>query len=702
MTDITQPQLDSEQPDTIQEQDSAAQRGLLIRAALVLLGALGILVGYYWVHKPLDAALALNLGGALLDLATVGALLIAAGAVGRRLVTWIAGRLALDLTTLSAAERLALPTLIGLGAIATVVLLLGLAGFFSGLVFWPLLLIAGIVLRRDLRAWLAEAAALIRSLRVESVWVGFLIALSGLLLITALLHALAPPYAWDGLTYHLIGPQFYLDAGRLLPHPDNFYLGFPKAVEMLSGVTMSLFGRDTTPALIHYSFGVLGLLAVGGMTRRYAHVAAGWLAVALLLASFNFWELLAWPYVDMAVLAYAALAFAIVTRWRESLQPGWLVILGVLLGLAVGVKFTSGIVAVAVGLLVIVRQPRRWFRNGLILAGIALIVFSPWLLRGWLHYDNPIYPYLFDGLNWDATRSHVFNQVGQGMISRGEVWQLALLPLTATIIGTNFGPTFAFTLGPWLLTAPLLLFAVWRWVPGPSRSVAVDGALLLLPMFIFWGVTASVNGIAMQTRLMIAVLPLSAVLGGIALYAVTKWPEKPLDLKFIVRALLVLTFVLSGLDTLVRFVNLQVVPTLVGQVSADEYRFRQFAGYGGTMDALGTVVPAGSQVRFLFEPRGYLCPSAITCRADVLFDFWGYPYDRGQSADAIFAEWRAQGDDYVFIFDWGYQFYVEFINYFPAANAALPDALATLPAVWATDDERYTLYALNPPAADQP
>src|SRR5690606_4518199 len=101
----------------------------------------------------------------------------------------------------------------------------------------------------------------------------------------------------------------------------------------------------------------------------------------------------------------------------------WLALAGVFAGLGLGVKYTAGLTIVALGVFIVMRQPRQFLRNGLIFGGAALLVFAPWLLKELLLYQNPIYPYLFDGVSWDSLRTANFNSTGNGILNGENAWQ---------------------------------------------------------------------------------------------------------------------------------------------------------------------------------------------------------------------------------------------------------------------------------------
>ena len=656
----------------------------------VLVGALALLVAYYWVHKPLDPALLLALGGALLDLLTAAALFAVAGGLGRRALS------CLDVSRLSRSERVALESGLGLGLIASTAALLGMAGLFRGVVLWPLLALAALLAGRDLRAWARDVGTLIRSLRPPTPWARFLAVVTGLLLLAALLYALAPPIAWDALTYHLVGPQRYLAAGRIAPQPDNHFLGFPQLVEVLFGVAMSLWGRDTAAAPIHAGFGGLALLAMGGLSGRHAGPAARWLSVILPLSSFSVWLLFGRPYVDLAAMAYGALALVALAAWREGRSSGWLGLLGVCLGLALGVKYTAGGLALAALIAVAVREPRRAVCHGAILAGAAGLAFLPWLLKGWLLYGNPVYPFLFGGLNWDAVRGQTFSGLGTGLLGTADAWQLPILPLAATVFGVERGGGYAFTAGPWLLTAPLLLLPGWRWLDGRARALAADCLLIGLPVLGCWVILAASSEMGEQTRLMAVAWPAAAIAGALGFQALADGPRQPLRLHFVMQAVLAVTLLFGLAEPLGEVVRARPVDYWLGRLTRADFLAHNLGAYAGAMRQLAEL-PPGSTVRLMWEPRSYHCPVNVSCTPDILFDHWAYPLMGGQSPDEVFAAWRAAGDTHLLVFDQGLAFVLAYDPRFQSYDVQFATAVERwMTPIW-TDGAAYTLYAWREP-----
>lgn len=678
------------------------------RVPVVLIGLAGLLAAYYRLHWPVtsEALTALSailgdvtirdggvtlarIGGALLDVLTVSALFTVAGGLGRAVQTRLMTRAQEDTQGIQAY----IDTLLGLGLIAPLALAAAVIGLFTTAVLWGGLLVIALVTYRGLLAWLREMRALLSALRlprgIARLWALFaLIALVG-----ALLIALAPPFGWDGMVYQLVGPQRYLVDERMLPAADNFYLGMPKNGEMLFSIVMSLFGRDTPPALVHFGFGLLALAFVTDMIRRQTDAATGWLACALLLSSFSLWQLFGWPYVDLAVMAYAAASYSLVLRWRAQPDDRLLVVVGALIGLATGYKFTTLYIALGVGLLIAWSAPRRLLRNGLLVALPVLVCLMPWLLRGWLQYGNPVYPILGFGLDWDAERAAAFSRAGAGALSRPDGWYIWLLPLTATIFGTPQAPPTLFATGPFLLTAPLLLPVSWRWLSFDLRRFARALLIMALPMLALWIVLAATSGTGEQTRLAIALLPLSAALGALAFYGLAQMPRKPFDLALLVRVFLIVSVLLAGFELLAHTAATRAPLWLRGNIDTPDYLAHNLGVLQEVMDELRTL-PDGSRVRMLWELKTYTCPPNVICLPDAMLDSWAHPLRVGQTEDDIFAAWQAAGDDYVLVL-WaqGYAHFTEVDTWHRAENLRFPAALERwMTPIWDDGLGAYSLY----------
>jgi hypothetical protein len=632
------------------------QKNSLIRRLVLVVALLLLTVLYFFGHNIGIQAEILREGltqtfQIVRDLCTVAALAAVSGGIGRTLLA----RFSLD--ALHPAERITLESAFGLGVISIGALIMGLLGWFNGLM-WAMLALAGVLTIRNLIRWVADMRRVLQgALRPQSTWGRFLMLSVTVLLGSSLLMALAPPTAWDSLTYQMEVPHYYLDAGQIIANPTNHYFGLPQHLNVLFGLAMSLFGSETTAAPLHWYTGFLGTLAVGGILRRHTDKPTAYLSAFIFLSGYSIWRLFGQSYVDLAMWLYGACAMIALVQWSRTVSTSeissshWLMLAAAFCGFGLSTKYTAGVFLVAVGVFVLVRQPRRVIQNGLLISGIVLLCYAPWGVRAFLLYDNPIYPYgyeVFGGLNWDAVRARSFS--GGGLITTQYAWMLPILPFAATIFGIESRAPFIFATGPFLLTLPFLLLLTWQTLPPKARSLAEDTALLGGFMLISWIGFATFAWIAVQPRLMLMGFPPAAVCGALAVYGLSQWEHRPLNIWFITRVVLVVVFLLGSFEYLFTWSRVQVTDYLGNAISRDTYLERNLPLNYPAMQHLETL-PESSTVRFLWEPRYYHCPDTIVCMGDVALDFWAYPIRTGTSPDDLMQQWRDGDTDYILLAD---------------------------------------------------
>lgn len=627
----------------------------LIGAVLWMALILGL---YYWVHKPLTPALAEALGGALLDLAVTAALAAIAAGVGRRLLR------PFDLAALSAPERLALAGMLGLGALSLALALIGMLAL-STLSVGLAIALAGVWARRDLLAWLAEARAWLRAGLPRAGWERALAWIAVILLALALVLATLPPARWDVLTYHLAGPQQYVAEGRFYAAPHNHFLGFPQLVETLYAAQIALTGRLTGGGPLHFWMGALALLMTGGMAARIGGRVAGWVAASLLLGAFSIWNELSVAYADLLPMALGMGALAAAERWDATGRRDrrWLALIGALAGLAMGCKYTTIWLAAALGALVVWLSRRDGVRtlaaHAAIYGATAALLALPWLARNAIWYDNPVYPFFFDGGEMSAIRQSWYAQPRSGLIYSSGAWQIPVMPLVATIFGSEDQGSYGTDPGPWFLILTPLVALVWRRLGAPERG-AIERALVVAGVILAaWIVSSAVGSYGnRQTRLILYVFPPLALTGALALEGMRRLPEKPLNLGFVLRAMLTLTLAL-GLLSAAR----EALRSGLDRYYSGEEGYRDAYldhALGWHMEAMrqANALPDGSRVRFLWEPRSLYCDGdRVVCLPDSLMDGW-YTARRtvgDGSPAAIAAAWRA-GADRLLVYDFGARF----------------------------------------------
>ena len=228
-----------------------------IAAISMLVWTMLILGLYYAVHKPVTRALAEAVGGALVDSAVALLFAVIGGGLGKRLMRW------LDLATWGMAERLAAEGIIGLAGLSLLILGVGVI-LLNPLSMAVLLIVVAALVWRDVLGWIGEFVRWLRGGLPAERWPRFLALVTLIMLFLAFILALLPPYKWDVLTYHLAGPQQYVQEGRFYAVAHNHFLGFPQLVDTLYAGQLGLTGRLEGSGLIHWVIGVFLLMGAGG------------------------------------------------------------------------------------------------------------------------------------------------------------------------------------------------------------------------------------------------------------------------------------------------------------------------------------------------------------------------------------------------------------------------------------------------------
>jgi hypothetical protein len=335
---------------------------------------------------------------------------------------------------------------LGIGALSLLVLGLGLLGCLSAPVWYAILAASGI-------AGLVRLARLLQSASAGPVcttgrWRWLWLAVVPFAALAILAASVPPGLLWaeegngfDVLEYHLQLPREYLDAGRITYVPHNVYANFPANAEMLYLLCMVLKGDPVQAAamakMVNLVFAGM-IVAAGWLIGRERSPVAG-VVTGVVAAGIGWLTYLSGiAYVENAMLFFGLLQMAVLARlvsaggaecegrsWNSwsSAGPGrprvrstddfhsnsrpflrWMVVAGLLGGLACGCKYT-GAVLIALPLAIIIigvpSLPLRTRLVGLVVYGVAaLLSFAPWLLKTSVMTGDPVFPLsggLFDG-----------------------------------------------------------------------------------------------------------------------------------------------------------------------------------------------------------------------------------------------------------------------------------------------------------------
>jgi 4-amino-4-deoxy-L-arabinose transferase-like glycosyltransferase len=661
----------------------------MLATVMALLWIALVVAIYHVAHKPFTASNLLALGRALAGLVGAGLVMLLGTGVGLHLLREL---------DLAPTERLVWAAATGLGGVSLAGLALGALGLLRPWLLWLLTVVGLMVTARPLRLAL-RAAWIDRSWQPGDRFEKFLAAYSGLTLAVALLWALTPPTAWDGLVYHLTGPKLYLAAGRISHSLDLPYLGFPQLVEMLFAWGMGLAG-ERAAAAIHWFYGLLAVLSLATAGRRWLSGAAGWLAAAVLLSASTIISLAGWPYVDLALLLYATLAFCALIRSREGSSQArcWLILSGALTGFALSTKYTAlAVLPALVVTLLIYRtpNPQSSIPNLLLLCGVALIVWSPWLVKNFLLTGNPTYPFLLGGIHWDEWRAWWYDRPGTGLAYTAP-WELLTAFWNATVWGVEGAQGYSATIGPLFLACLPLLLLTWRWIRSVHRRWLLMALAFCGVLYGFWLWGLARTALLLQTRLLFPAFGLLALMAGAAVEALQRLPRRPFDVGWLARVILVGVLALTMVGALLSAVQGQPLRVLLGFESEKDFLARRLGWYYAAVGQINEELAPDAVVLFLWEPRSYHC--TVDCRPDALLDRWLHTtHLYGYDADAIAAAWRADGVTHVLLYRVGLEhiFAAQFDPVTPDDLRVLDGLAATHLTLMEDFGSTYELYRLE-------
>lgn len=630
---------------------------------------------------------------------------------------------------------------IGFGLFGSVVLLIGLLGLLRTNIFLILMAILSVLTFRTVVGYLRR----VRLPKIKAIILLFIL----LTLMLTLGLALLPPTDWDGLFYHLTGPQEYLQAGRIEANVDIPHLNFPSSFEMLFLLAMNLRG-DVSAVLLHFVFALMLVGLVYSIARDLYRLTNPWLSVLFLLAMPMFTSLASWAYNDLALAFYEVGALYLLIIWHtknhnkaqsngdaenldrvggvSAVNRTSQVILGLsglFAGFSMGLKYTSFVIPLTLAALIawwMWRKPRDMFRSLLVFSAIAVMAAAPWYLKNIMFTSNPVYPFVFAGENWDDFRAAAYGRGGSGLAYNPEKCtafdndnlvsgmvpdcEIDLGYLAGNLVRLPYDMTLGLqdasgdgNTGPLiLLFAPLiLLFAVFR--RGSERPLALNATLFFIAtQFAFWTLGVVSTSVLFQTRLLlpafISLCPILAwILEDLARYDHPKFSFKG-QLIVIISLVLLAGLILQ----IINWLPYQPWAYLGGTEDREAYLERNLGSHYLALQAINEQLPDDSVVTLLWEPRSYYCQ--VECLPDSILDGFGHLNFLNGDAEGIYQALVNRGVSHVLIFEAGLDFVLN--NNLWQEDALLEPAdlttmrLEYLEEIESFKVEHYNLFSLKP------
>jgi hypothetical protein len=275
------------------------------------------------------------------------------------------------------------------------------------------------------------------------------------------------------------------------------------------------FGRHSAAAVVHLGLLLALVWQMAGWASRAGFPLAGICGAMLVFVSPMAGVDGTSAYNDVAVAAVAFSLFHALEIWRERPSTRLLIAIGLLAGFGYAAKYTMFLaVPYAIGWVAWTGRRRR---DAAIVAGCALLVVLPWMLKDWFAYQNPFAPFFnqwFPNQHFTISFEREY-RTNMAHLADSRPWAVLAEATTFGSLGGLLGPVF--------LLAPLGLAAL-RWPAG--RRLLLAAAIFGAPWFANPGTRFLIPALpfaALAMAMVLSAMPRLAV-AAVLLHAVLAWP----------------------------------------------------------------------------------------------------------------------------------------------------------------------------------
>lgn len=379
-------------PDQSPSSSSAFVRQLIFIAPLTVLCFAGI-----YAHLQIAPSAETYKGPlAILDRAFDVSLAVAIASVAFCIGLRIA-RL-LSLSFINAAEEISFSIMLGVGVIGLALLGLGLARLLSRVSVGGFLCISIVLTSREairLCSVVKDCCRKAVSTKTGLILGALFIALN----IILVLQAMTPPHSPDESIYHLSVAKSFVEHGRVYPVIDNWAGNMPFLIQMLYVICL-MAKADIATKLLSVVLATVTAVALYGFCARFLTRRAGVVAMFGFFGAGMIVEVATTSRIDVSLAGMLFLAtYAMIVHF-ETDRTGWLYASAVLSGFSLGIKYTAGLWIILLGIMYLLetflRRRNRIttiIERGLMYSLIAAAVASPWFVKNYVWFRNPIYPF---------------------------------------------------------------------------------------------------------------------------------------------------------------------------------------------------------------------------------------------------------------------------------------------------------------------
>jgi len=341
-------------------------------------------------------------------------------------------------------------------------------------------------------------------------------------LFIAMLITLTPPFDYDGLMYHLQGPHLFLEAGKIIPIPENWFTFYPAIWEMIYMLGMGL-GSDIFARLIHFSTLLLLIFSTYAFGKRFLPEPGGWISAAIMVGIPIIMVWGGFAYIDIGWSLFQFLAVVLFIVWTMNGEHKFLILSGVMQGLALSSKYMA-LFGVGILVLCIVWQSifgdkkiNSWtlaFKNTIFFGITSIFVAFPFYLKNYIWTGNPVFPFYIPQSVINQTELELWMDYVNSFGTADKWFEYFLLPFTIYIDFKKFG-TF---MGSIDMPSPLFLLVLVY--PLARKGITkfryeIDFLVVLSALqFIGWALGSQ------QNRFLISIFPSLSIISSAMILAI--------------------------------------------------------------------------------------------------------------------------------------------------------------------------------------
>ena len=314
-----------------------------------------------------------------------------------------------------------------------------------------------------------------------------------------LFSSLTPTFDGDSLFGYLSLAREYSIHNKIIPI--DYYYGstFPQNGQLLTTLGFLLNDQITAQLVISWLMGILCCLVIFSFGKSIGNIKSGLIAVVIFYGSYSVAFInqsakidLAWAFFDLlGVYAFFKWFFSL-NDTKNKNNSNWLLISGLLLSIAIGIKQVSAFTIIIIFFAIIIFYFLKYkfldfglFRN-ILFFSIPIIISFHWIIRSYILSEAFVY-----------TASELPNNHGiLGFFIT--IWEMSMLGSASSIEGS-----MGKAIGP-ILLAVLPLFLITKKIDSRVKSILIFCFL----MSIFW-----YNGVQRARHFFTAIALLSICAG---------------------------------------------------------------------------------------------------------------------------------------------------------------------------------------------